>query len=864
MAFAFLWIETLALTLIFIAFFYRLSSPLKRRYLQVLIRIVVFLIPFFLGGAFTVLAWYLRKNNLDAGWMFGYSLSWLICMLVGFAFVRKYARKNQVTGEETCLSWRPMTMAGAFGIVLSLSVVTFLKMDADARARLDAAQARALALATMVTPEPVPWEQNAARLYEKASEEIKLPSWAREIHNAGFMPDLTESEKILAKNRKALLLTKRASGMPSASFVPNPGVDRAWPGFLAKYPEVAQLRDGVRLLALDCYVKASHGDTEGALESIDAMAATARHCGSDPYLISTMVASGIIGAQKSSLECLLALVPKVDAELIPLPVEKKSMIIGLWQRSLLMEEAKILYSISYDLATDRLDFGSTVDNFLFSVFPYRALMSRYDLAFFEMAWQKNNEFASRPIYEVYQEQKKWEKTMKEKPGGLLSAIAGFPQMSSFAIRPHIAEAQSGLMHLALAVTAYYANNGYYPNRPEDLTPDYIREIPIDPFDGKPLKIRASDKGLILYSIGPDFNDNRGETENKFPHGKDKSGDILFRIGAAYDRAFFAPALPKLAGTGNADLVRRALAVGADVNLDVPLVEAALKGHDGVVTLLLERGADINAVKETEQKAKRKKKPTVRSRSLTFSPKPVIGGMTALMGACMEVHLDTAELLLEKGADPNTANKKGRTPLMLLSGTGILKAMAWMEREFRLLDESKKEIQVLTAKIGELEGKGSDDAEKKLEIMKVRLDRAKRRVEHLQSDNVTSGKSGPMPGLESGTQGRAALVQLLLDAGADIHTKDVIKSTALHFAVYQGDNETAKVLIEKGAYINARNGFGWSPLIIAKAAGNRPMEALLKDAGASLDTKDQKTVNRLGSSLARLQMAQNVKPRVRRK
>ena len=186
----------------------------------------------------------------------------------------------------------------------------------------------------------------------------------------------------------------------------------------------------------------------------------------------------------------------------------------------------------------------------------------------------------------------------------------------------------------------------------------------------------------------------------------------------------------------------------------------------------------------------------------------------------------------------------------------------MEYELRTLDETRKEIQVMTAKIEELENRGGDKAKKKRDYLQAKLAKAKRRVQLLESDKAPLKKTGSQPGAPSGAQDRAAMVQLLLDAGADIHAKDVLKSTALHFAVCQGDNKTAKVLIEKGAYINARNGFGWSPLVIAKATGNSSMETLLTGAGATMGAADQKAVNRLASSLSRLQYSSSLKRKIK--
>ena len=64
------------------------------------------------------------------------------------------------------------------------------------------------------------------------------------------------------------------------------------------------------------------------------------------------------------------------------------------------------------------------------------------------------------------------------------------------------EALRGLADLALAVTAYKTAKGTYPSSLEELTPEYIDRIPIDPFKGALLESKHIDGGLDLYSQGP--------------------------------------------------------------------------------------------------------------------------------------------------------------------------------------------------------------------------------------------------------------------------------------------------------------------------------------------------------------------------
>jgi len=78
--------------------------------------------------------------------------------------------------------------------------------------------------------------------------------------------------------------------------------------------------------------------------------------------------------------------------------------------------------------------------------------------------------------------------------------------------------------------------------------------------------------------------------------------------------------------------------GKEDSVDVwtPLIVAALTGDAGVVELLIDKGADINATNNSHE--------------------------TALHVAVLNDHRDVAELILNKGANVNATSDSGRTPL----------------------------------------------------------------------------------------------------------------------------------------------------------------------------------------------------------
>jgi len=79
--------------------------------------------------------------------------------------------------------------------------------------------------------------------------------------------------------------------------------------------------------------------------------------------------------------------------------------------------------------------------------------------------------------------------------------------------------------------------------------------------------------------------------------------------------------------------------------------------------------------------------------------------------------------------------------------------------------------------------------------------------------------------------RARARALLLQCRIDVNQAQVDGMTALHWAAYRDDLETAKLLVAAKANVKAANRYGVTPLSLACANGNPAMVALLLDAGA---------------------------------
>ncbi len=75
-----------------------------------------------------------------------------------------------------------------------------------------------------------------------------------------------------------------------------------------------------------------------------------------------------------------------------------------------------------------------------------------------------------------------------------------------------ATAQTRCVITMLAVERYRRMSGHWPSSLEALVPAQLKQVPLDPYDGKPLRYRLRADGAVIYSVGPDLKDDDGKFE----------------------------------------------------------------------------------------------------------------------------------------------------------------------------------------------------------------------------------------------------------------------------------------------------------------------------------------------------------------
>ena len=70
-----------------------------------------------------------------------------------------------------------------------------------------------------------------------------------------------------------------------------------------------------------------------------------------------------------------------------------------------------------------------------------------------------------------------------------------------------------LVDVALALAAYRQETRQYPVQLEQLVPKYLDKIPEDLFVGKPVRYQRKSRGYLLYSVGPNQEDDKGQRQD---------------------------------------------------------------------------------------------------------------------------------------------------------------------------------------------------------------------------------------------------------------------------------------------------------------------------------------------------------------
>ncbi|MFO0844138.1 MAG: hypothetical protein U0797_17340 [Gemmataceae bacterium] len=129
--------------------------------------------------------------------------------------------------------------------------------------------------------------------------------------------------------------------------------------------------------------------------------------------------------------------------------------------------------------------------------------------------------AALPVHEQAGPLEAIEREVKEHKarGTNLTIPVLLPSVASTGERFRQSQALIRTLGAAVAAERYRLARGDWPARLDDLVPAQLAAVPLDPFDGLPLRYARRPDGVAVYSVGLDGRDDGGTIDRKAPRGR---------------------------------------------------------------------------------------------------------------------------------------------------------------------------------------------------------------------------------------------------------------------------------------------------------------------------------------------------------
>ncbi|NLH75825.1 MAG: hypothetical protein GX465_02160 [Acidobacteria bacterium] len=119
--------------------------------------------------------------------------------------------------------------------------------------------------------------------------------------------------------------------------------------------------------------------------------------------------------------------------------------------------------------------------------------------------------AKLPYYQCRDALRARDEDLKTKPWHAVASRLMIGSAEAAFMKTAKAEAIALASRAGLACRLYKSRTGYYPQTLDELVPELLIEVPIDPFTGKPLVYRREGEGFIVYSLGSNERDDGGRS-----------------------------------------------------------------------------------------------------------------------------------------------------------------------------------------------------------------------------------------------------------------------------------------------------------------------------------------------------------------
>jgi hypothetical protein len=539
------YLAVVAACLLWSATFIAAAARTERAWLRrLLVAVAIILPPLAVApwvGLTAVLAF---AVGLGTNW-FAPTLTAFLAALVGGLWIARGGLSRSASGH-VATTWPVVGLAAMCVMATTVAFGTLLFIDNAVAAEGRALRVEAAQIMAAIMPTEPSGDDNAAAVYLPAFAAMDADKTLFANGSPASEPSTADIASpavadILSRHAATLELVRRAADASGCRFT------RDWsrPSFNMLVGETQQLRQAGRLLALAARLEASRGDAEAAIQDIVRVHRVATHAASEPLLVSGLIGQAL---DTTALTTLAAVLPALGKDDLPLldDVAFRGFLESSvsYQRHFLGEEAFGLAALAdlahetagqstlamYRSIHDPETPGSLFDRPLSLL--YRCFMLPADIAGyrdvkrrFQRLTASTGGASANTLPELEKQAGEVERILKERRAGILSALM-VPAITGVLRSQARGEALHAAAKVLVAATRARLATGELPEAAADLVPGRLAALPRDPFTiDKPLLSKRTDDRFLVYSVGPDGEDDGGPAAPGVepPEGNDDVG-----------------------------------------------------------------------------------------------------------------------------------------------------------------------------------------------------------------------------------------------------------------------------------------------------------------------------------------------------
>ncbi len=395
--------------------------------------------------------------------------------------------------------------------------------------------------------EAIPPEENAATYYNKAFGLMKdwpsedTETRARKIIKEGWKEKDKELEELLKANRSAFEEFRKGVSKEKCQFVEGEIT------YDTRLRHLARARNLDLLLILQARLYARNGDLEKAITNCLDAIKLGRDLGQDRILVSKLVDIAIFNISQFALKDLVRsenLTPALSRTTLSRALELEERSVSMretlegeaacaksavrWTlidieeaatkaEETPLEETKKMWRNFLVLKTPnekkRLTFllikqtYRRINEYYAGIIPFIEKGDHKAASAFEDAYFKKIEENKPTIRDIFRANEKVPELIAD-----ILVIMLLPGLKRCSIHSGRAQARERFIITTLAVRLFKMEKGRWPEKLDELVPEYLENVPLDPFGLEPLRYKKREGKWIIYSIGPDGIDDGGVTE----------------------------------------------------------------------------------------------------------------------------------------------------------------------------------------------------------------------------------------------------------------------------------------------------------------------------------------------------------------